>query len=371
MLNIHVLNVGHGDSIVLEYQDSRGSAFAVIDSNVKKNQSPKALQKLQSLNAASISFIAVTHPHADHFLGMKAILEAYEGRIDNLYTFPISQESDKLQEIARKYKEAADNSSDSIEITRIVEEFLHIFKHARKINWESPKGLYSELVAPGFHDVQIFAILPPARNNQRLYDDLVQGKIKFESADHNNLSLAFLIRYKGHQIILGGDGTHENWEYQNKRWNNNSFDVKSVAAKLPHHGSKKDNSPIVLDILYGKDDDALPGRVAFISAEGGSHHPHSDVIDSLVHKDIKPYCTNLAARCGANIKNRVINTAIDPALLRFINSSVTTNSQSNEQPCQGDITFHISDTDEFTVTTEHKHLCPYRGDYSFLETQVQ
>ena len=76
------MNVDHGDSIVLEYRASAELAFAVIDSNVKTGQKPRALEKLEMLGAQSLSFVAITHPHADHYMGMRAIMEAYKGQID-------------------------------------------------------------------------------------------------------------------------------------------------------------------------------------------------------------------------------------------------------------------------------------------------
>jgi beta-lactamase superfamily II metal-dependent hydrolase len=90
MLTIHVLNVGHGSSIVVEHSSaqSREKFYGVIDSNCRANRVCPALSKLQELGAERISFLALTHPHKDHFAGMFDVITAYQDRIDAFFCFP-------------------------------------------------------------------------------------------------------------------------------------------------------------------------------------------------------------------------------------------------------------------------------------------
>lgn len=108
------MNVGHGDSIVLEYHgDNSLISYAVIDSNCKFDSSPPALELLQSLGAEELSFVAITHPHADHYMGMRKILEYFSKRIDTLYTFPIRREREDIKKAIAIYKSFAINT-DSV-----------------------------------------------------------------------------------------------------------------------------------------------------------------------------------------------------------------------------------------------------------------
>ncbi|MFH1314555.1 MAG: hypothetical protein ABIJ00_15215 [Candidatus Eisenbacteria bacterium] len=76
-LVIHILNVGFGDNIVVQFPRSNGRrAFAVVDCY----KADKTIKYLDKLNAATdaecyIDFIAATHPHKDHILGIRKLLE--------------------------------------------------------------------------------------------------------------------------------------------------------------------------------------------------------------------------------------------------------------------------------------------------------
>ena len=88
-LAFHVLNVGHGSSVVVEFDSESGKAFGVIDSNCDHGAQPKALRVLQGLGADRLAFVCLTHPHADHFRGLSEVLRSYTGRIDHFYSFPL------------------------------------------------------------------------------------------------------------------------------------------------------------------------------------------------------------------------------------------------------------------------------------------
>jgi beta-lactamase superfamily II metal-dependent hydrolase len=367
LLLIHILNVGHGDSIILEYRATRSSAFAVIDSNCSINEIPRALHKLQELNAESLSFIAITHPHADHYMGMGKIMDAYVDQIDNLYTFPVEKDRNRLKKLAEAYVHTI-NSTDSETVINQSYELIYILKLAQKIPcWETPSGTINRIIAPGFEDVEIHTILPPARVKGDFFQKITSDKAQPEDPKQNDLSLAFLIKYQGHNIVLGGDGTYNNWIYQSKRLSHIKANLNAIAAKLPHHGSKHDCQDQVLQMIYGevKPTEKLP--IACISANGGVHHPHSSVLKSLAEKKIKPYCTNLAKQCGNNIKNLPLAPQLDPTLLRYINT-VADDSNSARQPCQGDITICINDQGEFSISTQYENSCALRGDYDFLSS---
>src|ERR1700733_6767851 len=89
MLIFYILNVEHGLSVVVEYQRNGSSRFGVIDSNARSGETPKALNKLRQLDAQSLSFICLTHPHRDHFSGLFSVIQNFRGKIDAFYSFPM------------------------------------------------------------------------------------------------------------------------------------------------------------------------------------------------------------------------------------------------------------------------------------------
>ena len=94
-LHVHVLNVGHGDSIILEYKRNDERVYGLIDSNSNAPTEPPALTRLKELGATGLSFVCLTHPHRDHYCGMYQILREYKGRINEFYTFPLARLSEK------------------------------------------------------------------------------------------------------------------------------------------------------------------------------------------------------------------------------------------------------------------------------------
>ena len=370
MLRIHILDVGHGDSIVLERRKPDGEpSFAVIDSNGSPGAPPRALKLLESIGAKSLSFAAITHPHADHYMGMRAILTAFAGQIENFYTFPIKQDNDFLKKAVTAYKRAAEGT-DNQTLQKKLLELAHILAMAGNAaqNWETPSGFMNRLAAPGFDDVRIFSILPPAKVKGEFFENVLNGRQQPEASNLNELSIAFLIEYGDQQVILGGDGTQQNWHFQGKRWSSANIKIKPAAVKLPHHGSSIDCDASVQKLLFGPPRQGEPQAIACISANGKTH-PSPSVIDELVSRGIRPYCTNLAKRCGNNIQAMVVDPTVDATLIRFINAAAC--NEGHIQPCQGDIMLEIQPGKPLTVQTQHKHLCGYRGEYDFLATLTQ
>lgn len=358
MLSIWVLNAGKGDSIVLHYDGPNGSTFAVIDSNRHGAVTP-ALKKLKELGAKRISFVALTHPHADHYSGLADVLDAYAGAIDNFYTYPIDREnSDRLNKLTKICRQIH-QSTDGKTVKRQIVEFLEILKHGKRIgldNWEEITGYRTQLFPSGFDGVELWGILPPAKVKGDYFQRIDSGDVSVldQKPDLNRLSIAFSISYEGIEIILGGDGTYENWMDHKRAWGRIGKTPSALVVKLPHHGSKKDCAPDVIDYVFADRGE----RIAAISANGRSH-PHEETYAALEERNIKPYCTNLATQCGANIHTMLTVPDLDPVLRRYL-ASYSEPAGAAIQPCQGDIEVRIDVGAEIKVIPQFNHACPYR-----------
>ncbi len=69
---IHFIDVGQGDSVLIENDGS----FGLIDAGVPE-AGHAIVQYLQQTGVEKLDFVLMTHPHADHIGGMKAVLEAF------------------------------------------------------------------------------------------------------------------------------------------------------------------------------------------------------------------------------------------------------------------------------------------------------
>jgi competence protein ComEC len=73
-MKLTFFNVGQGDSIVAEWKFEGENKIAVIDckSNLGKNP---VLEYILSNNYSKIEFLILSHPHSDHFSGIKELIE--------------------------------------------------------------------------------------------------------------------------------------------------------------------------------------------------------------------------------------------------------------------------------------------------------
>ncbi len=365
MLKIHILNVDHGDSIVVEYICAKGNVYGVIDSNIPKgNKTPPALLKLQHLDVKKLSFVALTHPHADHFLGLPDILKTYE--VATFYSFPLDQYLPgrlvKLRDIYKEIYSSTDSPSLRQTLVQFI-ELLHLVKE--KIgdkNWEEPVGCNSPIYPEGFEGVDIKVLLPHPSNKGKYFEMIRNGDFNIAtSPDLNSLSLAFQIKYKGVEIILGGDGDSSSWVSHKNTLLRGGISLSGRVIKLPHHGSKYDCTPSTFDHLFNPKQDC---KIACISANGRSH-PNSEIFEYIDSHNIHPYCTNLTELCRSNIKQIVNSDALEPVLNHFINLHEDSIGRAI-QPCQGDIEITIEDDGTVNVSAEYPHECIFRGNYDFI-----
>jgi beta-lactamase superfamily II metal-dependent hydrolase len=367
MLTFHVLNVGHGSSIVVDYEHNDTHHFGVIDSNARAGESPKALLKLRELGATRVSFLALTHPHKDHFSGLFEIIRAFPNAIDYFYSCPFGdllQNRNRLRAFGRGLTEII-NRSDGEEERLAAWELSQILRWAdttaaaHALEWHECKGEEFSVAPPGFADVDIHTVLPPSRVIGDYVQKIQRGDMSVLGRfDDNEISLAFLFSYKNKNIVLGGDGTVTNWRTRRKYEEHRKAKLNGHAVNLPHHGSKYDSPPEVLTQLFASEGD----RYGITSANGSSH-PDIGVIEWLESNSVKPFCTNLIPSCGANAQRLLVLPDVEPQLARWIREVAVT---AETQACQGNIKVSIAENGDLSVTPEYAHPCAYRGDFLAL-----
>lgn len=357
------MNVGHGDSIVVELKTDCVHSFGVIDSNCRSDANPPVLIKLRALGALELSFVLLTHPHADHYGGLEKVLSEYAGKIGGIYTFPIDQSRVRLQKLAEKYKEIASRSGSEDLRSRAV-QFVRFLAGAANcgVEWDAPTGLLGMLSITGFPDVEFIQALPHSKVKGRYFQDIDKGTLNIEDSSENDLSLAIIVRYAGVSVLLGGDGTRNGWMEQAARASKAGGKLRCPVVKLPHHGSGVDCTEEVLDILFGPESETHANeRIAIISADGLSH-PSKEVLMSLHRRGIKPYCTNLSTYCrSTDVVQFVSIPDVDHTLGRFLASVAQEPGRAQKKPCQGEIMLIIGKDGRIDVETEHPNACPLRG----------
>lgn len=361
MLRFHFLNVGHGDSTVLEFIDGDTRSFGVVDSFRASGGHIPALELLKEKGAERIAFLALTHPHADHFFGLGSISDAFQGRVGTYFTFPVYRTPERLRSLAALY--CRESANLTVDLVASNEEFVRFIAGAKDSgSWEEcAVSSKNQLHVPSMPGVSISAILPPAKVKGEYLDQWMTGVIGGSAGKLNELSIALLIEFAGRQVVICGDATHTNIAFMKPRWGKA---LDPIAVKLPHHGSHIDCPPEVLDTLFPQETEIEGDRYAFISANGKSH-PASEVLSGLVARHIKPYCTNLATRCGGPARQHTrVRDPVTPELRSTL--SVLANEPARVRSCQGNMSLTIFPDGTYAVDREFENLCPLRAELSHL-----
>lgn len=251
MLDIYFFNVGHGDSIAINFPNGE---WGIIDCNrALKTEEPPVLRFLKNNNIKKINFLCITHPHSDHYNGCEKIIEYCSNNIKNLILYDVSSMNniDKDTSLGKaliEYKK----------INRTVDNALDKIICARR----------GESINIG--DVVINFLNPTDRILKKLnYDEISLEKVEFNAA-----SVIFYMLYENIKILLTADSTTSNWMEILK----NNDEYVSDVIKISHHGSIENNPFNLLEKLVTK------GTYSIISTDGGIRYsslPSAEVIKSL------------------------------------------------------------------------------------------
>jgi competence protein ComEC len=206
-LTITFIDVGHGDSILLEFPKGKrmlidGGGLHEDRFDIGKNVIAPFLWKKR---IQKIDILVLTHPDPDHLKGLNFIASH----------FSVSQFWDNgLQGGSESY-------------LQLKETLLK-----RKIKWLS---LNEKTLPQMIHGVQISVLNPSVRKESRRNDQ--------NPSFLNNESLVMKIQFRNIGLLLAADIGKEA-EY---RIISEGFPIKADVLKIPHHGSASSSSPFFLE----------------------------------------------------------------------------------------------------------------------------
>lgn len=259
-LKVTFVNVGQGDAIYIEFPNGKN---ALIDGG---NSGTLIDGFLRAKGVSKIDYVALTHPHSDHYRGLKKVFSNYQ--VNEYYDTK-----------AENIDAAGDNNLRQL---ASVEPgcTTHYPKPGDILNWD-PKVT-----------VKVFnACWEPVQIH--------------DNDETNNCSLVMRLYYNGNGILLTGDA---NSGIESVMLSYFKSGLQSNILKVGHHGSRTSTS------------DAFLARVrpdyAFISVGAGNKygHPHQEALDRLRNAGAKIYLTTAGTQSitipapGTGAKKPIITT---------------------------------------------------------------
>lgn len=230
-LTVHFLDVGQGDSILIEYENES----MLIDAG-ESDQGEVVTSYLQEKGISTLDYVVATHPHSDHIGGMDDVLSNFqiEHFIDSGYPHTSKTYENTLITVAMKNIP------------------FEVIKAGKTINFDPAVDI---------------EVLNPAST----YSD-----------ELNENSVVLKVTYGETSFLLMGDAGLESEERIMKA----GYDVDSDILKVGHHASRSGSGEAFIS--------AVSPEVSIIEvgARNDYKHPHAEILDRL-QKTSKVYRTDL------------------------------------------------------------------------------
>ena len=230
-LTVHFLNVGQGDSILIEYENES----MLIDAG-ESDQGEVVTDYLQNQGISKLEYVVATHPHSDHIGGIDEVLNNFqvEHFVDSGYTHTSKTYENMLTTI--------DQKNIPFEVVKAGQTID--FDPAVDIEVLNPASTYS--------------------------DEL------------NENSVVLKVTYGETSFLLMGDAGLESEEKIMEA----GYDVDSDILKVGHHASRSGSGATFISAVSPE------VSVIEVGARNDYKHPHAEILDRL-QKTSKVYRTDL------------------------------------------------------------------------------
>jgi beta-lactamase superfamily II metal-dependent hydrolase len=227
---VHFLDVGQGDSILIEYENK-----TMLVNAGESDQGEIISNYLQSQGISTLDYLVATHPHSDHIGGMNDVLNHFKVKrfVDSGYPHTSKTYENMLGTIDRK-----------------------------NVSFETPKRGDKINFASGV-DVKVL-------NPDTTYYDVNQNSVVLKLTDKN---VSFL--------LMGDTGLEAENDIMKEGYN-----VDADILKVGHHGSRTASGASFIS--------AVSPETSVIEVGAGNEygHPHTETLERL-GKASKVYRTDL------------------------------------------------------------------------------
>jgi competence protein ComEC len=236
-LKVTVINVGQGDAIYIEFPNGKnalidgGPSGALVDAFLK------------SKGVTNIDYVALTHPHSDHYRGLKKVFTDYQ--VSNYYDTKAENVDAAGDNNLRELAAAEPNCA------------THYPKPGDNLNWDSKVTV-------------------------KVFNACWQPVQMHDNDETNNCSLVMRLYYNGNGILLTGDA---NSDVENEMLGHFKSGLQSNILKVSHHGSRTSTSDAFLARVRPDH------SIISVGVNNKYGHPHQEAVNRLLNAGSKVYMT--------------------------------------------------------------------------------
>lgn len=332
MLDVTFKEVGNGDSIILQWINDEGyEELGIIDCNLKPGNENPVLEELQALSSNEIHFVVLSHPHYDHYSGLRQIFEYCENN-----GIPIKSFLHTAKQVPEFLKTA-------VKTMEAKKELEALFKKVRELKAINLIGHFSYIDFDR-RDLKLnsklsIRFLAPSPEEDENY--LREAKLFSEEQFHNNpnanwLSSVLKVYTKDWYVLLTADAERPVLKKLGKKHQEKEFSEALSLGQAPHHGSLNNHYKAFWQHRIG-DSKNIP--VVFSVGENPYSHPSEKAISDFQKLGYDIYATNqVGSLKGLNDgENQFIEET--EALLDLTSEGIP--SQNSEFRFQGDQVFEV------------------------------
>jgi beta-lactamase superfamily II metal-dependent hydrolase len=285
MVKITFKDVGQGDSIIIEWENEKKEIrIGIIDCKRKERKNP-ILDYIKSEKIKEIDFLILSHPHTDHYSGMKDLLEyCFNNKI------LLKKFCHTLKDIEIEYwKYLEPNITNSKELKDLFEIVLDSYgKNLQEIiKLDFDYRIY-------LNDNYYLRCLSPSHLEKAEYvrsiDALSEKSRMKRSKAANLLSTVFKLKLDNQFILFTSDA--EKITFQRIRDKNLDFfnGKYNLLCQIPHHGSDTNHEPSFWSCLKINQ---LSEAIISAGEHRSYNHPHFSVITDFSAFGYKIKSTNV------------------------------------------------------------------------------
>lgn len=333
----------NGDAIIIRYGENGNYKIMVVDGGTK-DSGKKIVEHIQTYYETNfVDFVVNTHPDNDHVSGLITVLEELE--VGELWMHLPWEHSSKIKDLFHDGRITDDSLAEHIKLSLNRAHQLYEIACQKGVSVREPfegevigefkvlsplKDWYINYLLPDFPNLpkkkeENKFVKSISETYQRIIDAVKESwgtetlREDYESTGARNESSAVLYAdIDGYKILLTGDAgkqaLHNSADYAENILGINLSECTFI--QMPHHGSRRNVSPSVLNRLLGEVtvENAPTSKVTFVSvSKETEEHPKKVVVNAFIRRGAKVCETRgRTIRHYKNMPERSGWTAITP-----------------------------------------------------------